>query len=77
MIKQENMANVQQHTLIDLEKDFLVLTIILQKYIDICKSSCRVIHFIPIIFPCFTSKTGVKFTVVQLNSITDGKNRLF
>ena len=36
MLKQENMANVQQHTLIHLEKDFLVLTVILQKYIAIC-----------------------------------------
>ena len=77
MIKQKNMANVQQHTLIDLEKDFLVLTVILQNYIDICKSSCRFFHFIPIFFPSFTSKTGVRFTVVQLNSITDDKSRLF
>ena len=70
------ITNFKELTMLYLKNDVLLLTDILQNYIDTCKKAYGNNPLYSYSTPSFTWKAGLKMTGVKLDYITDDKLRL-
>ena len=70
------ITNLKELTMLYLKNDVLLLTDILQNFIDTCKKAYAINPLYSYSTPSFTWKAGLKMTGVKLDYITDDKLRL-
>ena len=76
IIVKNKITNIKELTMLYLKNDVLLLTDILQNYIDTCKEAYGINPLYSYSTPSFTWKAGLKMTGVKLDYITDDKLRL-